>query len=63
MTDKFLRKTNPPVNARTQVISESFEAETEPGSAPVFGFLLLGGTLNGAQIHDIRLANELHRRG
>ncbi len=45
------------------MISESFEAETEPGSAPVFGFLLLGGTLNGAQIHDIRLANELHRRG
>jgi hypothetical protein len=29
----------------------------------VFGFVLLGGSLNGAQIRDIRLANELHRRG
>lgn len=28
-----------------------------------FGFVLLGGSLNGAQIRDIRLANELHRRG
>lgn len=31
--------------------------------APSFGFVLLGGSLNGAQIRDIRLANELHRRG
>lgn len=30
---------------------------------PVFGFVLLGGSLTGALIHDIRLANELHRRG
>lgn len=30
---------------------------------PCFGFVLLGGSLNGAQIRDIRLANELHRRG
>jgi glycosyltransferase involved in cell wall biosynthesis len=29
----------------------------------VFGFVLLGGSINGAVIHDIRLANELHRRG
>lgn len=29
----------------------------------VFGFVLLGGSINGALIHDIRLANELHRRG
>ncbi|MEI8383021.1 MAG: glycosyltransferase family 4 protein [Planctomycetota bacterium] len=34
-----------------------------PNVESVFGFLLLGGTLNGAQIHDIRLANELHSRG
>lgn len=30
---------------------------------PVFGFILIGGSLTGAQVRDIRLANELHRRG
>lgn len=30
---------------------------------PVFGFILVGGTLVGAQVRDIRLANELVRRG
>ncbi|WP_010584779.1 glycosyltransferase family 4 protein [Schlesneria paludicola] len=32
-------------------------------SGPVFGFILVGGTLVGAQVRDIRLANELARRG
>ena len=31
--------------------------------APVFGFILVGGALVGAQVRDIRLANELVRRG
>jgi glycosyltransferase involved in cell wall biosynthesis len=31
--------------------------------SPVFGFLLVGGALVGAQVRDIRLANELVRRG
>jgi len=30
---------------------------------PVFGFILLGGPISGALIRDIRLANELARRG
>lgn len=30
---------------------------------PVFGFVFLGGSVTGAQIHEVRLANELHRRG
>ncbi|MFM7162214.1 MAG: hypothetical protein ACKO3P_17815, partial [Planctomycetaceae bacterium] len=30
-----------------------------PGGAPVIGFMLVGGTLVGAQVRDIRLANEL----
>ena len=30
---------------------------------PVFGFLLFGGPLSGALIRDVRLANELARRG
>lgn len=34
-----------------------------PGEAPVIGFMLVGGTLVGAQVRDIRLANELARRG
>lgn len=29
----------------------------------VFGFVFLGGSVNGAQILEVRLANELHRRG
>ncbi|MFO1041972.1 MAG: glycosyltransferase family 4 protein [Planctomycetaceae bacterium] len=46
------------------MIHQPFRSEnTSPKPDAVFGFLLLGGTLNGAQIHDIRLANELHRRG
>jgi glycosyltransferase involved in cell wall biosynthesis len=32
-------------------------------SSPVFGFILVGGALSGAQIRDVRLANELVRRG
>lgn len=31
--------------------------------APVFGFVLLGGPLSGALVRDVRLANELARRG
>ncbi len=33
------------------------------GQPPVFGFVFLGGSVNGAQILEVRLANELHRRG
>ncbi|RPI90995.1 MAG: glycosyltransferase [Planctomycetaceae bacterium] len=33
------------------------------GAEPVLGFVLVGGALVGAQIRDIRLANELARRG
>lgn len=35
----------------------------ESSPSPVLGFMLLGGSVNGAQVRDIRLANELHRRG
>lgn len=37
----------------------------QPGhpAEPVFGFLIFGGPLSGAMIRDIRLANELARRG
>src|ERR1700743_488692 len=34
-----------------------------PPRSPVFGFVFLGGSVNGAQILEVRLANELHRRG
>lgn len=37
--------------------------DSRSAGTPRFGFVLLGGSLNGAQIRDIRLANELHRRG
>ena len=39
-------------------VSQSSDAAT----APVFGFILLGGPLSGALIRDIRLANELADR-
>lgn len=32
-------------------------------TSPVFGIILVGGALSGALVRDIRLANELHRRG
>ncbi|MCY2968014.1 MAG: glycosyltransferase family 4 protein [Planctomycetota bacterium] len=38
------------------------ESKSDHG-APVVGFILVGGALVGAQIRDIRLANELVRRG
>ena len=39
-------------------------AEHAPGSPPVFAFLALtSGSYEGAIIRDMRLANELHRRG
>src|SRR4249920_448511 len=31
--------------------------------SPAFGFILVGGALTGAQVRDVRLANELVRRG
>ena len=34
-----------------------------PDGEPVFGFILVGGPLSGAQLRDLRLANELARRG
>lgn len=33
------------------------------GRPPVFGMILRGGSLGGARVRDIYLANELHRRG
>ena len=30
---------------------------------PVLGFVIVGGPLVGAQVRDLRLANELSRRG
>jgi glycosyltransferase involved in cell wall biosynthesis len=33
------------------------------GPSPAFGFILVGGALSGAQVRDVRLANELVRRG
>ncbi len=40
---------------------------SDPGPGPsaeaVFGFLLIGGALSGALVRDVRLANELARRG
>ncbi|MCI0631576.1 MAG: glycosyltransferase family 4 protein [Phycisphaerales bacterium] len=33
------------------------------GDSPVFGFILMGGPLSGALVRDVRLANELARRG
>jgi glycosyltransferase involved in cell wall biosynthesis len=35
----------------------------KPSPEPVFGFILLGGALSGAQVRDVRLANELADRG
>jgi glycosyltransferase involved in cell wall biosynthesis len=36
---------------------------TPDANQPVFGFILIGGALVGAQVRDIRLANELSERG
>lgn len=39
-------------------------SDVRPGpSDAVFGFLLIGGALSGALVRDMRLANELARRG
>lgn len=35
----------------------------EHARSPVFGFMLIGGALVGAQVRDVRLANELATRG
>ena len=37
--------------------------EAKPLQPTVFGFVFLGGSVNGAQVLEVRLANELHRRG
>lgn len=34
-----------------------------PPPRPVFGFILLGGSLSGALVRDVRLANEMASRG
>lgn len=36
---------------------------TPNNQPPVFGFIMIGGSLTGAQIRDIRIANELAARG
>lgn len=43
--------------------TEAVETSDQPAREPVLGFLLVGGALVGAQVRDIRLANELVRRG
>lgn len=49
------------------LLAESAESASHslqiPQDEPVLGFLLVGGPLVGAQVRDIRLANELVRRG
>jgi len=37
--------------------------DTSPIQSPAFGFILIGGAVAGAQVRDVRLANELARRG
>lgn len=37
--------------------------EFEVSGSPAFGFLIIGGAVAGAQVRDVRLANELARRG
>lgn len=39
------------------------EPPTVNPEPPVFGFILFGGPLSGAMVRDVRLANELARRG
>ncbi|HTI49740.1 MAG TPA: glycosyltransferase family 4 protein [Planctomycetaceae bacterium] len=48
-----------PLTKASRTGTESDAAER----SPVFGFILVGGALVGAQVRDIRLANELVRRG
>jgi glycosyltransferase involved in cell wall biosynthesis len=44
--------------------TDSVDLAADTGAAePVFGFMLMGGALFGAQVRDIRLANELADRG
>ncbi len=47
------------IQNRDAVISAARKQDHDP----VFGFVLVGGALVGAQVRDIRLANELVRRG
>ncbi|MBS0260492.1 MAG: glycosyltransferase family 4 protein [Planctomycetes bacterium] len=39
------------------------ETRVSASGSPVFGFLLVGGSVVGSQVRDIRLANEFARRG
>src|SRR5262249_18460459 len=45
------------------VASDRRSPGLDKGNPPVFGFVLLGGALSGAQVAHVRLANELARRG
>jgi glycosyltransferase involved in cell wall biosynthesis len=46
-----------------RMTSRSVPTVEAPEAEPVFGFMLFGGPLSGARVRDIRLANELARRG
>ncbi|MHC4218387.1 MAG: glycosyltransferase family 4 protein [Planctomycetota bacterium] len=46
-----------------QMTSPSAQEANPAEAEPVFGFILFGGPLSGARVRDIRLANELARRG
>ncbi len=56
-----------PLSPDTSLSPKSGPRHAKPSirgdGAPVFGFILVGGALVGAQVRDIRLANELVRRG
>jgi len=42
---------------------ETGSTSPQRGDSPVFGFILFGGPISGALLRDLRLANELARRG
>lgn len=47
----------------TAIRTDARPAGRDGEDQPVFGFILVGGGLQGAVVRDIRLANELARRG
>lgn len=44
-------------------MNRSTSTSRTSGTKPVLGFILLGGSLSGALVRDVRLANECARRG
>jgi glycosyltransferase involved in cell wall biosynthesis len=45
------------------IAPDALATMTTSAALPVFGFMVMGGPINGASVRDIRLANELARRG